>query len=385
MGKQLLLNDVVAKANIKHNFRYDYSKSIYLGSKKKFEIICPDHGSFWQTPDAHIGQGQGCKLCISFQYTNKSMDLFLKENNILIQRIDNCFNSKDKIKWRCMVELCQYEWCASSEKIVLRRQGCPNCAGNAPLTDNIIDKRLILLKLSISRVTSCKEGAMKNINWRCENKGCNHIWSATPNNILNHNRGCPECNGIFRLTNEIIDQRLKFDERPIKRIGNYIDIREPIDFKCLNESCRNIWISAPDNILNSGSGCPDCSRSRNEKLVEKILLECKIIYEKQKNIMKIINIEKRKILVDFYIPDKKIIIEYNGRQHYQPVCFGGISIERAKLNFIKQCERDLYLKLFCDQNNITLIQIDGREYINFKLKIYLLNEIIPKLKDNNEK
>ena len=34
--------------------KYDYSKVIYLKSKSKVEIICKEHGSFYQTPNNHL-------------------------------------------------------------------------------------------------------------------------------------------------------------------------------------------------------------------------------------------------------------------------------------------------------------------------------------------
>lgn len=53
--------DFIAKAIKKHNGKYDYSRVDYVNCKEKVEIICPVHGSFWQTPDAHLRQG--CKQC----------------------------------------------------------------------------------------------------------------------------------------------------------------------------------------------------------------------------------------------------------------------------------------------------------------------------------
>jgi very-short-patch-repair endonuclease len=87
------------------------------------------------------------------------------------------------------------------------------------------------------------------------------------------------------------------------------------------------------------------------------------------------------LFVDFYVKDKNIIIEYNGDQHYEPVCFGGISVKESKQNFIKQQERDKYIEQFCINNSIKLIWIDGRKYKDNKLKKYLIEEIIPLLKD----
>lgn len=53
----------ITNAKIKHNNLYDYSKVSYLNNRKKVEIICEKHGSFYQTPDGHI-KGQGCPKCV---------------------------------------------------------------------------------------------------------------------------------------------------------------------------------------------------------------------------------------------------------------------------------------------------------------------------------
>lgn len=55
-------DEFVEKAEKVHGGRYDYSKVVYNGSISKVEIICPQHGSFWQTPTNHL-QGYGCPKC----------------------------------------------------------------------------------------------------------------------------------------------------------------------------------------------------------------------------------------------------------------------------------------------------------------------------------
>lgn len=55
--------EFIKKAKEVHGGKYDYSKVEYNGKKTKVCIICPKHGEFWITPDAHTNQGQGCKLC----------------------------------------------------------------------------------------------------------------------------------------------------------------------------------------------------------------------------------------------------------------------------------------------------------------------------------
>ena len=55
-------NDFIEKANLIHNYKYDYSKTQYIDSKSKVCIICPEHGEFWQSADKHL-LGQGCPKC----------------------------------------------------------------------------------------------------------------------------------------------------------------------------------------------------------------------------------------------------------------------------------------------------------------------------------
>jgi hypothetical protein len=62
MGRKLTTEEWISKAKSVHGERYDYSKSIYLNSKKKVIIICKEHGEFPQTPVEH-NRGSGCKQC----------------------------------------------------------------------------------------------------------------------------------------------------------------------------------------------------------------------------------------------------------------------------------------------------------------------------------
>lgn len=54
--------EFIQKAILIHGNKYDYSLVIYVNKRTKVQIICPTHGIFWQTPDAHI-QKRGCNKC----------------------------------------------------------------------------------------------------------------------------------------------------------------------------------------------------------------------------------------------------------------------------------------------------------------------------------
>ena len=60
---KLTTEEFIIKANLVHNDKYDYSKSIYVNKKTKVCIICPEHGEFWQTPDDHCNKPSGCPKC----------------------------------------------------------------------------------------------------------------------------------------------------------------------------------------------------------------------------------------------------------------------------------------------------------------------------------
>lgn len=171
----------------------------------------------------------------------------------------------------------------------------------------------------------------------------------------------------------------------IKRIDNIINSITKIKFQCKEISCKYIWETRPSHIINDNSGCPRCNKAgKNEKYIFNILKEKNIIFKHNFNIKNIDVNEEKNYRVDFYFPLNSLIIEYNGAQHYMPVKFGGISDVRAQVNFDKQIKRDNYVRGFCIKNNIKLIEIDGREFSNKKLKKYILEKIIINIGENYE-
>lgn len=83
------------------------------------------------------------------------------------------------------------------------------------------------------------------------------------------------------------------------------------------------------------------------------------------------------LYVDFYFEynGNKIIVEYNGRQHYEVVKYGKIPGAMAQLIFAKQAARDIWVRQYCIINNIIFIEIDGRKYRLLKIKKYLEEQI----------
>ena len=82
--------DFIKRAIEVHGNRYDYSKVDYKNIRTKVVIVCPIHGPFEQTPDAHLNGGYGCKQCAIENGNNfesngeQEISNYIKENNIKI-------------------------------------------------------------------------------------------------------------------------------------------------------------------------------------------------------------------------------------------------------------------------------------------------------------
>lgn len=59
----MILNDFVEKSRAVHGSKYDYSKVVWTSSKDKVELVCPEHGSFWQKAYNHYYCKSGCPKC----------------------------------------------------------------------------------------------------------------------------------------------------------------------------------------------------------------------------------------------------------------------------------------------------------------------------------
>lgn len=120
-----------------------------------------------------------------------------------------------------------------------------------------------------------------------------------------------------------------------------------------------------------GAGCPRCF-NKNEARTGKIL----------QDIFKIKDLKSQKRVgdfrVDYFFIAKgiKYVIEYNGKQHYEPVKFGNLTEDQARAMFHKQVIRDEKLRKYCQENCIELIEIDGREYTGSRIKDYLIEKLL---------
>lgn len=65
-----MLKYFIERAKEKHGDKYDYSKVVYVNSRTKVTIICPEHGEFEQKAESHYKYG--CNNCRQTKYDTKS-------------------------------------------------------------------------------------------------------------------------------------------------------------------------------------------------------------------------------------------------------------------------------------------------------------------------
>ena len=119
-------------------------------------------------------------------------------------------------------------------------------------------------------------------------------------------------------------------------------------------------------MSSRNSLCSSCENnsSTGELRIRDILrnLSIKHIHEKKFNDCENI----LKLRFDFYLPEYNTWIEYDGKHHYEPVNFGGISDKRAIEEHDKTKLRDKIKNKYCKDNNINLIRIPYWDYENIE-------------------
>lgn len=140
------------------------------------------------------------------------------------------------------------------------------------------------------------------------------------------------------------------DPETLKGIGS--SSREYLD--CVCPYCGTERKNTPVNLIKRGFRCNICDVkiSYPEKFMGTLLKMNNIKFETQKRFKDCKN--KSELPFDFYIPEKNLIIETHGEQHYEYRKEARYCNETTLIN-------DKIKKEYCKANNIELVVIDCRE------------------------
>lgn len=180
----------------------------------------------------------------------------------------------------------------------------------------------------------------------------------SPGNHIGSKQGCPACGNsragfkhrtdldtFTKQAREVHGSRYDYSE------AIYVNNQTKLTIKC---DKHGAFPQRPANHL-SGNGCPHCRSSKGETKIRVWLEEKGIEFEQQKKYPDLIG-KVRELPFDFYIPSKNMVIEFDGKQHFEPnEKFGGESaFVRTQLNDAKK-------NRYCKKNGIRIERIVYQE------------------------
>lgn len=324
--------------------------SKYTGANNKCKLKCTDCGYEWETTvRSVISSKHGCPKCgVHNAFKNKSEQLLMSKIQKDFELI--AFNNYKDVIVKC--KKCGNIRHTSTNNLI--RYKCRKCALQAhgdktrKTTEIFISqaKQIHGDKFNYSKVNYINEKL--KIDIICPIHG---LFKQSPIKHLT-GQGCPKCIGKNVSKQEFVEQCQKlYGDKYIINANNYRNLSSEIEVECQKHG--KFYIKA-GLLYHAICGCKQCSESIGEKEVNSILEALKLPFQREYTI----KTSKQNFRVDFYLElqNQKYIIEYNGKQHYVPIKYFG-----GERQFQKQLSRDIYLREYCEKNNINLLEIKYTE------------------------
>ena len=362
--------EFIKKAREIHGNKYDYSKTEYVDAKTKVCIICPEHGEFWQRAGSHLA-GRGCNKCARPSYDTDSFIKCAKQKHG--DKYDysktKYVNTKTPVIITCPIHG-DFKVTPNSH---LDGVGCRKCANKyngyngAYTTEEFVAlaKKKYGDKFDYTKTDLEHKDENGKITVTCKDIAIDGI-----------EYGDYNVNPVLFLHKEF--EHKKYTTENFIRIANYIhcnkydysktDLEHKHDGKIII-TCpeHGDFKQYPTNHLK-GDGCVLCQNKKEGLLFRHLKNEyTNLIIEKQKKFHWL-----GKQSLDFYLPEHNIAIEYQGRQHFEPVDkFGG------KKEFEKTKNRDKRKRELCKKNGIKLLYFSFDE----KITTFLGEKVYHNVKD----
>lgn len=308
------------------------------------------------------------------------------EKNILNPLETHCRSGK-KVWWKCKQN---HEWQASiTHRTSGGRDGrgtrCPYCSNQKACEENsILTTHPELIKewdfskntISPAEVVS---GSHVMIWWKCP-AADDHEWQATVCNRAIHKTGCPCCPGVKQR--KIVKSNCLETTHPsiAKEWHPTKNTLTPRDVSYASN--KKAWFLCPEDqshewecrvsCRSRGDQCPFCASSKGEKAIKDWLEKNNIEYKREYKIDGCVN--KRRLPFDFAVlQGTKLLglVEYQGRQHYQPIeYFGGLK------SMLLLQKNDKIKMEFCKNNKIPLLAIHFNDFGDIDRKLEDFNVAI---------
>lgn len=296
------------KAKAKHGDLYDYSQTVYVNSMSKIKIGCPSHGLFNQQASLHL-LGHGCKKCSrekqALHQTQTTSDFIEKSQKVHGNFYDYSLSVYTKHSNEVEITCPRHGLFLQKASVHMNGAGCRKCG-----IESKIEKSTIPHEEFIS---SCRK---------------------VHNNFYSYEN------------------------------TTYKNLSSPIEVIC---PLHGVFSIAALHHRNGGC-CKKCmfksSASKGEIRISNLFIDLNIPFSFQKSFSDCKNPQTNFILrFDFYLNDINVLIEYDGKQHFEPVKFFG-----GQKGLEDNQYRDAIKTQYCLDSNIRLIRIAYYEDILERLK-----------------
>lgn len=246
----------------------------------------------------------------------------------------------------------------------LQGNRCPNCRTNRLKTTHEFKQKVYQLTGHEYSIQSEYIGHHKPISIKHET--CGRVYKVAPSDFLKGRR-CKRC---------IFNDKKKTNKAWVSQVElltgneyNFLDTYQGDSIKLrYKHSCGGIHTVTPNNFIN-GSRCPLCQESSGESNIRLFLSRQDIIFQPQATFPGLT--WEKPLKYDFYLPGHKMLIEFQGIQHYEPVdLFGG------KESFKLQCLKDNVKRQYAKKAGLKLIEISYKHNTYQKIES-LLGTTIP--------
>lgn len=321
--------------------------SEYQGANVKVKMLCLHCGNIWNViPRSFVNRGTRCPHCSAIKASNKYRKTDKQFKDEVYTLVNDEYTFLDKYKSQSTKLHVIHNTCGNSYMVTpnnfLRGKRCPFCDKSHKISNDEWLHRFYSVAgnqyIPISNYTN------SDTNVEIKHTVCGNTFSMNPYNFLNGRR-CPYCAGNHKFSQDEFIARVKESKGDSYIVlGKYISTEKQI--KIRHNTCGNTWYPNAGSFLY-GTGCPKCSQSHGEEMIQNILEDCGVKYESQ---AKIGCIDKHELPYDFRVGN--FLIEYDGIQHFKPVdAFGG---EKS----YEYCHRhDLMKTEYANNNGYKLVRI----------------------------
>ncbi|MET0101172.1 MAG: hypothetical protein ABW078_05510 [Sedimenticola sp.] len=261
----------IKKARAVHGDRYNYSQADYKDSHSPLTIICPNHGSFMQSPTAHFA-GRGCPTCgrlATRDAMRKTTEQFIeKAKAIHGDRYDYSLVEYVRNSVRVKIICSEHGPFEQTPSEHLNGSGCAKCgviARTEARTKSTEEFIAGAIKVHGDRYDySLVEylSAQEKVTIICPDHG---PFKQTPSGHLG-GKGCYECGLVAsadakRSSTEdfIAKARMVHGERYDYSLVEYVTSNKKVKIICPD---HGLFLQVPnDHIGQQESGCPDCAET----------------------------------------------------------------------------------------------------------------------------